>query len=51
MTVSNGDNPPVHLLLIVSQSGNTIRDMVIDPGIATTAEAERIEAPDGDERH
>ena len=48
MTVSNGDRPAVHLLLIVSQSGNTIRDMVIDPGFATTAEAERIQAP-GDE--
>ena len=51
MTVSNGDRAPVHVLLIVSQSGNTIRDMVIDPGFATTAEGERIEAPDGDDRH
>jgi hypothetical protein len=45
MTVSNGDNPLVHLQLIVSNSGNTIRDMVIDPGFATTAEAERVRAP------
>jgi hypothetical protein len=45
MTVSNGDQPPIHLQLIVSQSGNKIRNMVIDPGIVTTAEAERIRVP------
>jgi hypothetical protein len=45
MTVSNGDNPLVHLQIIVSDSGNTIHDMVIDPGFATTAEAERVRAP------
>jgi hypothetical protein len=45
MTVTNGNQPPVHLQLIVAQSGNTIHDMVIDPGFATTAEAERIKAP------
>jgi hypothetical protein len=42
MTVTNGDQPPIHLQLIVSQSGNTIRDMVMDPGFVTTAEVERI---------
>ena len=43
MTVSNGDQPPVNLQIVVSQSGNTIRDMVIDPGFATTAEGERLQ--------
>ena len=44
-TVTNGNQPPLHLQMIVSQSGNTIHDMVIDPGYATTAEAERIRIP------
>jgi hypothetical protein len=46
MTISNGSQPPVHLQMIVAQSGNTIHDMVIDPGFATTAEAERVSAPE-----
>jgi hypothetical protein len=45
MTVSNGNNPLVHLQLVVARSGNTIHHMVIDPGFATTAEAERVQAP------
>jgi hypothetical protein len=45
MTVSNGDQPPVNQQMIVSQSGNSIRAMVIDPGFATTAEGERLRAP------
>ena len=32
----------LHLQFIVAQSGNKIHAMVIDPGVATTAEAERI---------
>lgn len=44
-TVTNGNQPPVHLQMIVAQSGNTIHDMVIDPGFATTAEAERVRLP------
>jgi hypothetical protein len=44
-TITNGNQPPVHLQLIVAQSGNTIHDMVIDPGFATTAEAERVRIP------
>lgn len=43
--VTNGNQPPVHLQMIVAQSGNTIHDMVIDPGFVTTAEGERIRAP------
>jgi hypothetical protein len=34
--------PDLHLQFIVAQSGNTIHQVVIDPGIATTAEGERI---------
>ena len=45
-TVTNGNQPPVHLQMIVAQSGNTIHDMVIDPGFATTAEAERVRTPE-----
>ncbi len=41
-TVTNGNQQPIHLQMIVAQSGNTMHDMVIDPGIATTAEAERV---------
>jgi hypothetical protein len=44
-TVTNGNQSPVHLLMIVAQSGKTIHDMVIDPGYATTAEAERVRIP------
>jgi hypothetical protein len=45
-TVTNGNQPPVHLQMIVAQSGNTIHDMVIDPGFATTAEGERVRDPE-----
>jgi hypothetical protein len=34
--------PDLHLQFIVAQGGNTIRQVVIDPGIATTAEGERV---------
>ena len=34
--------PDLHLQFIVAQGGNTIHSVVIDPGIATTAEAERV---------
>ena len=37
--------PDLHLQFIVAQSGNTIHQIVIDPGFATTAEGERIRAP------
>jgi hypothetical protein len=45
ITVTNGNAPLVHLQMIVAQSGNTIHEMTIDPGFATTAEGERIKAP------
>jgi hypothetical protein len=38
--------PDLHLQFIVAQSGNTIHQVVIDPGFATTAEGERIVAPE-----
>lgn len=41
-TVSNGDQPPIHAQFIVAQSGNTIHAIVIDPGFATTSDAERV---------
>jgi hypothetical protein len=34
--------PDLHLQFIVAQSGNTIHQIVINPGFATTAEGERI---------
>ena len=34
--------PDLHLRIIVAQSGNTIHQVVVDPGIATTAEGERV---------
>ena len=34
--------PDLHLQFIVAQSGNTIHQIVIDPGFATTAEGERL---------
>jgi hypothetical protein len=37
--------PDLHLQFVVSQSGNTIRQVVTDPGVATTAEGERVRAP------
>jgi hypothetical protein len=39
--------PDLHLRFIVAQSGNTIHQVVIDPGFATTAEGERIRVPEG----
>ena len=44
-TVSNGDQKPIDGQFIISQSGNTMRQMVTDQGIATTAEGERVRAP------
>jgi hypothetical protein len=45
-TVSNGDQPPIHVQFIIAQSGNTIHAMVIDPGFATTSEGERVAGPE-----
>jgi hypothetical protein len=35
----------LHMQIIVAQGGNTIHQVVIDPGIATTAKGERVRAP------
>ena len=37
--------PDLHLRFIIAQGGNTIHQVVIDPGFATTAEGERIRIP------
>jgi len=36
--------PDLHLQIIVAQSGNTIHQVVTDPGVATTSEGERLRA-------
>jgi hypothetical protein len=43
--VTNGNAPLIHLQIIIAQSGNTIHEMVIDPGFATTSDGERIKVP------
>ena len=35
----------LHLQMIVAQGGNTIHQVVIDPGIATSSDGERVKAP------
>jgi hypothetical protein len=42
--------PDLHLQFIVAQSGNTIHQVVIDPGFATTAEGERVRAPEDEDK-
>ena len=42
--------PDLHLQFIVGQSGNTIRQVVIDPGFATTAEGERVRTPEDEDK-
>ena len=37
--------PDLHIQFIVAQGGNTIHQVVTDPGFATTAEGERVRAP------
>jgi len=38
--------PDLHLQFIVTRGGNTIHQVVIDPGAAVTAEGERVRAPE-----
>jgi len=38
--------PDLHLQFIVAQGGNTIHQVVTDPGVATTAEGERVRTPE-----
>jgi hypothetical protein len=42
--------PDLHLQFIVAQSGNTIHQVVIDPGFATTAEGERVRTPEDEDK-
>ena len=42
-----GTPQDVHVQFIVAQSGNTIHQVVIDPGVAATAEGERVRAAKG----
>jgi hypothetical protein len=41
-TISVPGLPDLHVQFIISQSGNKIRQVVTDPGLATTAEGERV---------
>src|SRR5713101_9618220 len=41
-TISVAGAPDLHIQFIVAQSGNTIHQVVTDPGRATTAEGERV---------
>jgi hypothetical protein len=41
-TISVAGLPDLHLQFVVAQGGNTIHQVVIDPGSATTAEGERV---------
>ena len=45
LTLSVPGLPDVHIQFIVAQSGKTIHQVVTDPGIATTAEGERVFTP------
>jgi hypothetical protein len=46
LTVMFPGSPDLHVQFIVAQGGNTIHVVVIDPGSATTAEGERVRAPE-----
>jgi hypothetical protein len=45
MTLVNEGMPPLHLQIVVAQSGETIHTVVIDPGFAVTSDAERVVLP------
>jgi len=44
-TITIDGTPDLHLQFIVSQAGKVIRQVVTDPGFATTAEGERQRTP------
>jgi hypothetical protein len=44
-TVVISGMPDLHLQIIVAQSGHKIHQVVTDPGLATTAEGERVSSP------
>jgi H+/gluconate symporter-like permease len=45
MTLVNQGQAPLHLAILVSQSGGLIHAVVTDPGFAITADADRVTAP------
>jgi len=45
-TIMRSGLPDLHLQFIVAQGGNTIHQVVIDPGAAVTAEGERVRTPE-----
>jgi hypothetical protein len=45
MTLVNQGQAPLHLAILVSQSGGLIHAVVTDPGFAITADADRVAAP------
>jgi hypothetical protein len=46
MTLMDQDQQPLHLVILVSQSGGHIRAVVTDPGFSTTSDADRVVASD-----
>jgi len=44
-TISVAGAPDLHIQFIVAQSGNSIHQVVTDPGGAVTAEGERVRTP------
>jgi hypothetical protein len=48
-TIVRSGQPDLHLQFIVAQGGNTIHQVVINPGAAVTAEGERIRATEDDD--
>jgi hypothetical protein len=45
MTINTGDQPALHLAIVVSLAGDLIHTVVTDPGFAVTSDAERVAAP------
>jgi hypothetical protein len=45
MTLITTGQPTLHLAILVSHAGDLIHDVVMDPGFAVTADAERVLAP------
>ena len=45
ITLVTPGQPTLHLAILVSHSGDLIHDVVVDPGFAVTADAERVLAP------
>jgi hypothetical protein len=45
MTLDNQGQAPLHLAILVSQSGGLIHAVVTDPGFAIAADADRLTVP------